>query len=121
MEDNEREEGGLSLGDLFRIIFSQKWLALIIFIVVTALAAFGIYYVKGVMSKHYDVSFTFNLPKTEEGGPSSKTTSSAVAYPDGTPFYFTDMVSLKTLKSVSWFSAWTRRGMIPRPSDYEAG
>ena len=30
MEDNEIEESGISIGDIFRTIFSQKWIALAI-------------------------------------------------------------------------------------------
>ncbi len=33
--ENEKEEGGVTLGYVFRTIFSQKWLALIIAAVIT--------------------------------------------------------------------------------------
>ena len=35
MEDNEIEESGISIGDIFRTIFSQKWIALAIAVLIT--------------------------------------------------------------------------------------
>ena len=40
----EKEEGGISIGDIFRTIFSQKWLALIITAVITVVGTVGIYF-----------------------------------------------------------------------------
>ncbi len=41
----EEEKNGISLRDIFRIIFSQKWLALILAAAITLLCAVCIVYV----------------------------------------------------------------------------
>ena len=106
MSENEKEEGGIALSDIFRIIFSQKWILITILIVLTIGGTLGIYYGKNTGSRVYEVSFTLELPKTEvkeEPSASGTSTSAAVVYyPDGKPFYYTDMVSIQTLRNVKY-------------------
>ena len=109
MAENEMqdEKSGMSVGDIFRIIFSQKWVALIILVVVTLAGTLGLHYGSNAISKTYDVSFTLELPQTDknsiikdENGNTIASSTSVVYYPDGTAFYYTDIVSLTTLKKV---------------------
>ncbi len=93
MEENQREEGSVSLKDIFSVIFSQKWIALIILIAVTVAGTAGIYFGSNVKDKTYKVSFVLTLPGSDEY-------SVNYQYPDGTAFRYSDMVSLSTLKKV---------------------
>lgn len=109
MAENEIEEekSGMSFADIIRIIFSQKWVALIILVVVTLAGTLGLHYGSNAISKTYDVSFTLELPRTneknairDENGNIINPSTSVVYYPDGTAFYYTDIVALTTLKKV---------------------
>ena len=55
-EEIENGEGGITLGYIFRTIFSQKWLALIIAAVITVAGALGLYFM-GKSGTVYSVSF----------------------------------------------------------------
>lgn len=82
----EKEEGGISLGDIFRTMFSQKWLLLILAVIIAAVSTVGVY-MFGKLRSDYSVSFVLQLPST------SNTTSTTYYYPDGESFYFTDIIS----------------------------
>lgn len=90
----EKEEGGISIGDIFRTIFSQKWLALIITAVITVVGTVGIYFY-GSTKVDYSVSFVLRLPNTGDA------TAISYTYPDGERFYFTDIISRDNLKKVA--------------------
>lgn len=92
MEDNEIEEGGISLGDIFRTIFSQKWLALIVAVAVAVIGVVGLYFMNKP-KQEYVVSFVMKLPGSTDS-PDSYT------YPDGTRFHFTELMSAKNLQKV---------------------
>ncbi len=93
-EEIENGEGGITLGYIFRTIFSQKWLALIIAAVITVAGALGLYFM-GKSGTVYSVSFVLQLPKTGEASTTSYT------YPDGESFYFTDLISYENLMQVA--------------------
>lgn len=94
MEENfEREERGLSFGDICRIMFSQKWLALAIVIIVTVAASLGMYY-RNKSGEVYSSTFLLQLPNTIS-------TSTVYTYPDGDSFYFTDLTTLDNLKDAA--------------------
>lgn len=97
MEENEREEGGISLGDIFRTIFSQKWLALIVAVVVAVVCAVGLYFINKPKTE-YVASFVMRLPGTGN-------TPETYTYPDGTRFHFTDLMSTENLLKVKAKSA----------------
>lgn len=90
----EREEGGITLGYIFRTIFSQKWLVLIITAIITVVGTLGLY-LTGKSSEVYSVSFVLQLPNTGDA------TSTSYTYPDGESFYFTDLISSENLKTVA--------------------
>ena len=96
MENEIQEEGGVTLGYIFRTIFSQKWLALLIAAVITVIGTLGLY-LTGRKSVVYSVSFVLQLPYTGD----SVSSSSSYTYPDGASFYFTDLISARNLKEVA--------------------
>ncbi len=105
MSENEKEEGGIALSEIFHIIFSQKWILITILVVLTLGGTLGIYYGKNAFSRVYEVSFTLELPKTEvkeESSTGTNLSASVVYYPDGKPFYYTDMVAIQTLRNIKY-------------------
>ena len=96
MTEEELEENGITIGQIFRTIFSQKWLALIIAAVITIVGTLGLHFM-GKRSEVYSVSFVLQLPNTSE----TTTTSTSYTYPDGVSFYFTDLISKNNLKEVA--------------------
>ena len=97
MQDNEREEGGISIGDIFRTILSCKWLALVIAAVITIGGAVGLYFY-GASKQEYAVTFVMYMP-------GSGNSPVSYTYPDGTRFHFTDLVSVENLQRVKENSA----------------
>ena len=57
MEEKSVRGEGTTLGDIFRVIFSQKWLALILAAVLTAVCVVGLYFGYNKSKKYYSVSF----------------------------------------------------------------
>ena len=94
MAEEEIESGGITIGQIFRTIFSQKWLALIIAAVITIIGTLGLYFI-GKYTEVYSVSFVLQLPNTGDASSTSYT------YPDGESFYFTDLISAENLKKVA--------------------
>lgn len=91
--EEEREEGGISIGEIFRIIFSQKWLVLIITAVIAVAGTLGIYFGMNNSKREYVASFVLNLPGDDK-------TQIIYTYPDGSQFYYSDLVSAEILKEV---------------------
>ncbi len=89
----EEEKNGISLGDIFRTIFSQKWLALILAVVITLVCAVGIVYIYNPMKRSYSVSFELDLPGNDNG-------VETYYYPDGTAFHYLSLVSSDTLLKI---------------------
>ena len=94
MDEFEKEEGGITLGEIFRTIFSQKWLALILVAAITIVGTLSIYFV-GKRKEEYSVAFVLQLPNSGDASSTSYT------YPDGESFYFTDLISSENLKTVA--------------------
>lgn len=92
----EKEESGVTLGYIFRTIFSEKWLALIIAAAITIFGTLGLYFM-GKRNVVYSVSFVLQLPSTGE----TDSTSTSYKYPDGSSFYFTDLISAKNLREIA--------------------
>ena len=86
----EKEEGGITIGDIFRVIFSQKWLVLILAAIITLVGTVGVYFL-GESKSVYSATFVMQLPGSEE----SPTT---YTFPDGTRFHFTDLISKSNLE-----------------------
>lgn len=95
MEDFEEEESkGKTLGEIFKTIFSQKWLALIIAAAITLVGSLGLILLYNPAQKSYEMVFTVVLPNTDDNSPATYT------YPDGTLFRYTDIISYKNLSAV---------------------
>lgn len=94
MAEEEIDEGGITVGQVFRTIFSQKWLALIIAAAITVIGTLGLYFI-GKGKEFYSVSFVLQLPNTGDASSTSYT------YPDGESFYYTDLISAENLKVVA--------------------
>jgi len=88
----EEENGGISFAEIFRVIFTQKWLALAIALLVTLAATFALNYGYNPSQKEYEARFTINLPGGSDG--------SLYRFPDGNLFYYTDIVSKENLESI---------------------
>lgn len=91
--EEEREEKGVSVSDIFRVIFSQKWLALTLAFVITVLGTLAIYYGYGKRKGVYQIEFTLDLPN-------DNSYSSRYQYADGSYFYYNDYISSSVLNSV---------------------
>ncbi len=97
MENEIENEGGISLGYIFRTIFSQKWLALIIAVVVTLAGTLGLYF-WGRSDLNYSVSFVSKIP-------GSGSSPLEFVFPDGKEFRYETMVSLEKLEEAQKQSA----------------
>ena len=88
----EEERNGRSFGDILRMIWSQKWLALAVAAVVALVVTVALYYGYNPTKKEYSVKFSFNLPGDNNGN--------VYEYPDGGKFYYTDLVLSETIETV---------------------
>lgn len=84
--DNETQREGITLSDLWKMVKKRIWIILI----VTVVAAIGGFllmkYVINPAQVFYTMEFAINYPGKEE-----------LKYPDGTPFYYQDIVSVEML------------------------
>lgn len=78
----EEERDGISLGEIIRVIFSQKWLALIIAAVIALGVTVALYFGYNPKVTDYVSTFTVSFPGSDSG-----------KFPDNSPFKFTEMVS----------------------------
>lgn len=92
MEEKIENENGISLGYIFRTIFSQKWLALIIAVAITLAGTFGLYFL-GKSNEVYSVTFVSKIPGSESS-------PQAFDFPDGKEFRYEVIVSYDNLKKV---------------------
>lgn len=93
MDEKEYEGGGVTVGYVFRVIMSRKWLALIVALAITLAGTLGLYFGYGASKREYTLSFALNLPGMDSE-------STRCSYPDGTYFYFDDYTSLDVLRAV---------------------
>lgn len=87
----EEEKSGITLKDIFRVIFSQKWLALLVAIIVAVICVFVLYFGYGPSKTEYVSSFTVNMATDKDGN---------TVYPDGRVFEYRQLVSRENLKAV---------------------
>ncbi len=90
--EEQIEENGTTFGDVFRTIFSQKWLALILAAAIFVVGTVGLY-LYGKFTSSYSVTFVLQLP-----GASNSPLS--YVYPDGKIFYYSDLISSENLNAV---------------------
>ena len=87
----EEEKEGTTFGEIFRLIFTQKWLALIIAVVITLVGSILINYVYNPSKAVYSSTFTINV---EVGG------DGLLTYPDGTKHNYRDLISKNNLTAI---------------------
>lgn len=85
------EKEGISLGEIFKLMFSEKWVLLIIAVVVTVLGTLAMQLYSG-LSTEYVVDFKLKMP--------GYSMSDTYYYPDGEPFYYSTLVTENTLEAV---------------------
>lgn len=92
MAEEEIEQGGITIGQIFRTIFSQKWLALIVAAAITIIGTLGLYFI-GKGSEDYTVTFVSKIAGSGD-------TTVEFVFPDGKEFRYDAMVSLENLEKV---------------------
>lgn len=89
----QEEANSISLRDIFKTIFTQKWLALIIAVVITVGGVLAIQLGYNNGQKYYTSQFSLVLPEDDNEG-------TRYTYPDGVPFQYADMIAYKSLNAV---------------------
>lgn len=87
----EEEKEGISIAEIFKIIFSQKWLALIVAVLITVGGVLALYFGYNKYSTYYVTTFSVSFPGSEESIP---------VYPDNTPFNYRDIISRNNLSQI---------------------
>lgn len=82
------EREGLSLGEIISTIFSQKWLALIIAVIITLGVTFALYFGYNSGVTYYVSTFTVSFPGGDGANP---------VYPDNSPFDYREIISRSNL------------------------
>lgn len=83
------EERGVSLGEIFKIIFKRIWWALGVTAAFILIAALAVQFWYNPNHKTYSVSFDLDYPDGDSG-----------LYPDGTTFRIAEFVTLSTLTAI---------------------
>lgn len=78
----EEEQAGVTLGDILRVIASQKWLALIIAAVIAIAGSLGLLFGYNAAKTQYTTTFNVNFAGSDSG-----------KYPDNVAFDYRDIVS----------------------------
>lgn len=85
------EKEGTSFREIIKMIFSQKWIFLIVTLVITLVGTLALQLYSGMKSE-YVVEFKLRMP--------GYSMSDSYYYPDGEPFYYSTLVTEKTLEEV---------------------
>ncbi len=85
--EKEVKESGVSLGEIWRALRKKLWLILCASLVVAISALLVFRFIINPVKAAYQLEFTLTYPGSE-----------TMKYPDGTPFYFQDMISLPALE-----------------------
>lgn len=87
----DEEKSGVTFGDICRTIWSQKWLALILLLVITLAGTLGLRYGYSAVKTEYVSTFSVNINLSEDG---------MIEYPDNTRRNFRDMISMENLTAI---------------------
>ncbi len=87
---DEEERDGLTVREILRVIFSQKWLALIIAAIITIGGTLGLYFGYNAANAEYTRIFTISIPGSDNLNP---------VFPDNSPFDYRDIISRENLVS----------------------
>ncbi|MDE7384237.1 MAG: hypothetical protein K2M84_00615, partial [Anaeroplasmataceae bacterium] len=89
----EEKEEGLSLGEIFHVLFIKKWLLLAVTLVITLFGVIFVQFLYNPGKVEYQATFQVKFPdafKVEN--------DSTRHYPDGTEFLYQELISLDNLK-----------------------
>ncbi|MBP5242105.1 MAG: hypothetical protein J6Z36_00260 [Clostridia bacterium] len=89
MKEYEQEAEGVSLGEIFRVLWRRKWIALILFAVITVAVALAIEFGWNRSNAYYYAEFSYEFPGSESG-----------RYPDGLPNRNSDLISYERLAKI---------------------
>lgn len=84
----EEEKAGLTVREIVKIIISQKWLALLIAVIITVAGTLGLYLGYNAANTEYVRIFTVNIPGSDSTNP---------VFPDKSPFDYRDIISRDNL------------------------
>lgn len=87
----DEEKSGITFGEIFRTIWSQKWVALIVLLVITLAGTLGLKYGYSALKTEYVSTFSVNINLGEDG---------MLEYPDNTRHNYRDMISLENLNVI---------------------
>ncbi len=82
----ETRESGVTFGEICKVIWKRIWIVLIVTFTVAFIAFLAARYIYNPRKETYSVSFVLTYPSSEER-----------KYPDGSPFYYQDMISTEKL------------------------
>lgn len=83
----EEESGGISLGEIFRVIWKRKWYIAAATVLVTLVATLVFAFLVNPLCASYELSFDIVYPASD-----------TLKFPDGTPFYYQNIVSADYLE-----------------------
>lgn len=96
--NEENEEKSITISEIWRRIWSQKWLFLAIIFAVTLVGTLVVQFAwNRTGRKEYVVGFSLNLP---DDGQTDEQRANGYRYSDGNVFYFGEYISEKTLATV---------------------
>ena len=107
MQEYEREEEGITLGELFRVIFKRVWVVVGVTLAITAIAVLIVALLINTSRKEYRLEYTIEFPGHENS-----------RYPDGTAFRYQNLISLATLNAVKASVRFRRYGEDVRKQRY---
>lgn len=87
----DEEKSGVTFSDVCRTIWSQKWLALILLVVITLAGTLGLKYGYSSLKSEYVSTFSININLSEDG---------MLNYPDNTRHNYRDLISLDNLNDI---------------------
>lgn len=87
--DYNEQESGMTLGEVFKVIFKKKWLLLAITLGIAIIGTLMINFVISKNQVEYKSEFSIKYPGVESS-----------VYPDGTPFNYKDLVSADNLAKI---------------------
>jgi hypothetical protein len=88
-EKEMEEEKGVSIGEIFKVIFKRLWWVIGVTAAFLIIFVLVVQFVYNPSKETYSVSYEFNYPNSETN-----------QYPDGTSFRRSDLISLATLQEI---------------------
>lgn len=89
----EKEEDGISLGEIIHVLFKRKWLLLAITLIITLIGVVFVQFLYNPSKVEYQATFEIKFPDAYK-----KENDDTRHYPDGTEFLYQELISLDNLK-----------------------